>query len=185
MSACACVCAWKNKIKIGKGRKDGHNNSSLNNISVLEKLNLLVIRQHDLSNDYYLIVFVLPSIFHFRNKFSIFFPSLHVFLFLPFPIFILFFHAHTHAHTHAHAHALALALINKKFPNLLYQSTIPHFLTLGNHNFMCIGEDLPTMFSLLLNPAATETGKKIILDVLIKYIRKYSDQNKFDHGNNT
>ena len=152
-------------------RKDRHNNSSLNNISVLEKLNLLVIRQRDLSNDYYLIVLVLPSIFHFRNKFSIFFPSLHVFLFLPFPIFILFFHAH--------------ALINKNFPNLLYQSTIPHFLTLGNHNFMCIGEDLPTMFSLLLNPAATETGKKIILDVLMKYIRKCSEQNKVDNGNNT
>ena len=151
-------------------RKDGHNNSSLNNISVLEKLNLLVIRQRDLSNDYYLIVFVLHFIFHFKKKFSIFFPSLHVFLFLPFPIFILFFHAH--------------ALINKKFPNLLYQSTIPHFLPLCNHNLMCIGEDLPTMFSLLLNPAATETGKRIILDVLMKYNRKYSDQNKFDHGNN-
>ena len=153
-------------------RKDRHNNSSLNNISVLEKLNTLVIRQHDLSNDYYLIVFVLPSIFHFRNKFSIFFPSLHVFLFLPFPFFNLLFHAHAHA------------LINKKFPNLLYQSTIPHFLTLCNHNLMCIGEDLPTMFSLLLNPAATETGKRIILDVLMKYNRKCSDQNKFDHGNN-
>ena len=60
-------------------------------------------------------------------------------------------------------HKLTLTLSPTIAPQKL--STHPHTLThsLSLYIYIYSGEDLPTMFSLLLNPAATETGKRRII----------------------
>ena len=72
-----------------------------------------------------------------------------------------------------HPHSLPLSLFLSISPSLRSFLTfflisvyalVSHHHSLFLHLFTYLGEDLPTMFSLLLNPAATETGNSDIKD---------------------
>ena len=118
-----------------------------------------MIRQHDSCTDCHLIVFVLfaiCTICDFRNKFQIFLLFVSSF----FSFHLAFPRSYALIQTCAHSRNILLLTLSIISFNILCQCTTSYFLPLCNS--MYIGEDLPTMFSLLLNPAATEKGKRII-----------------------